>query len=96
MTAPGSSAGDDPGAELCSGGPAEHPAEGPPGGLGPAGAFGPRRWRGGVLGLVLGLGAAAGAAGLAARWAWSSRMCRSRSDRAGYLSPQSGQVRLDM
>src|SRR5690348_3293152 len=27
MTAPGSSAGDDPGAELCSGGPAEHPAK---------------------------------------------------------------------
>jgi hypothetical protein len=23
-------------------------------------------------------------------------MCRSRSGRAGYLSPQSGQVRLDM
>src|SRR6185312_7615486 len=56
MTAPGSSAGDDPGAELCSGGPAEHPAKGAPGGFGPAGAFGPRRRRGGVLGLGLGLG----------------------------------------
>src|SRR6478752_192481 len=56
MTAPGSSAGDDPGAVLCSGGPAEHSAEGAPGGFGPAGAFGPRRWRGGVRGLVLDLG----------------------------------------
>src|SRR6185436_20554876 len=68
MTAPGSSAGDDPGAELCSGGPAEHPAEGAPGGFGPAGAFGPRRWRGGVLGLglgwVLGLGRRGGGFGL--------------------------------
>src|SRR6185369_11625114 len=70
MTAPGSSAGDDPGAELCSGGPAEHSAEGAPGGFGPAGAFGPRRWRGGVLGLglvlglVLGLGRRGGGFGL--------------------------------
>ena len=98
MTAPGSSAGDDPGAELCSGGPAEHPVEGAPGGFGPAGASA----RGGPGRAVLGWSwawswaSAAGAAGLASRWAWSSRMCRSRSDRAGYLSPQSGHVRLDM
>src|SRR5437764_7172234 len=34
--------------------PAEHPVQGAPGGFGPAGVFGPRRWRGGVLGLGLG------------------------------------------
>src|SRR5205814_1297016 len=33
--------------------PAQHPVQGAPGGFGPAGVFGPRRWRGGVLGLGL-------------------------------------------